>query len=202
MRFETISDFFPDWQMAVQFGLWSIFGIVWLVMWGRTRRQRDPEAFVSESNYNGTLYLTLPISLVIWKSGLGQWEANPSWLKNLGLIISAVGLGLAVVARFVLGHYWAFHAAGHREGEFLETFPYNLVRHPIYGGQLLLCLGTSLSSGNVGVLLVLTGGTYLLQLQRARREEAMLDRLTGGAYGKRFRAKGRFLPRLLPRRSG
>ena len=80
-----------------------------------------------------------------------------------------------------------------REGAaFRDDGIYGLVRHPIYGGVLLIAVGVSLLSSPVAF--VPTALLVVLFEGKARREEAwLLDRYEG--YGEyRERVRHRFLP--------
>jgi protein-S-isoprenylcysteine O-methyltransferase Ste14 len=186
------------WQMAIHFVLWAIFASVWLLLMPKSRKD---ERFVRKTNYNGSLWITISLSGAVWFVG---WSAiNPlfSGQEIVGVMLGVVGLGFAIHARLILGHYWDIHAAGHKEGELLEAFPYNTVRHPIYGAQLLMCAGTGLSSNNLAAFAILVVGTYALLLHRTWHEEALLNELTENAYAERFNHKGRFFPRVIPPRN-
>lgn len=78
------------------------------------------------------------------------------------------------------------------EGQLVQTGPYALARHPIYGGLLLASLGWALAHGHRGAL-GLSGGLVLLFDVKARDEERRLTRHFPEypAYRRRVR---RFLP--------
>jgi len=181
------------WQMGIQFVMWSIFGLVWLWMMPKSRKD---EHFVRKNTYNGSLWITIPLSLLVWTTGWSAMKPIFPGQETAGVIIGVFGLASAIYARLVLGHFWDIHAAGHKEGKLLEVFPYTRIRHPIYGAQIIFCFGTGLSCNNIAACLILVPGTYLLLLQRAIHEEALLNELTGGDYQARFEKKGRFFPCL------
>ncbi|WP_420594486.1 methyltransferase family protein [Deinococcus sp.] len=59
------------------------------------------------------------------------------------------------------------------DGELVQTGPYALARHPIYGGLLLLAVGWSLRRGHSGAL-CLSGLLWVLFEFKAHNEEARL----------------------------
>ena len=131
------------WPMWCVFAAWTVFAVVWLMLMPRTRKD---ETFVRESNYNGSLFVTIPLSLALWWCGITRGTPVFELQSVAGLLLTLAGLGGALYARYVLGHYWDIHAAGRKDGTFLEVFPYSRVRHPIYSAQLLMCIGTALAA--------------------------------------------------------
>jgi len=77
--------------------------------------------------------------------------------------------------------------------EFKTTGIYEFVRHPIYGGLLLLCLGVSTFS-NSAMRLLLTGVLYFVLSQKADAEEQQLQERLESYQGYRDSVPGKFLP--------
>ena len=69
--------------------------------------------------------------------------------------------------------------------------PYARVRHPIYSGALLLCLGTALWLASIAAFAALALVTFGLCC-KARAEERLLSRHFGSAYPA-YRARTRML---------
>ena len=113
----------------------------------------------------------------------------------IGLAIEAVGIALAVWARYCLGANWS-GAVTLKEGhELISAGPYKRIRHPIYTGFALAFLGTAIFIGEwraVVAFAVITIAHYI----KARKEEAFLAREFGPAFEGHRAHTGMFLPKL------
>jgi protein-S-isoprenylcysteine O-methyltransferase Ste14 len=85
------------------------------------------------------------------------------------------GLWVTIWSRRTLGGNWSSEVAFKQGHELVKTGPYRFVRHPIYTGLILMCLGTA---GEVGQLhswlgfLLLCAGFWIKLMQ----EETLLLR--------------------------
>jgi protein-S-isoprenylcysteine O-methyltransferase Ste14 len=116
--------------------------------------------------------------------------------------VHAIGLALAALGIVLFGS--AYHAMGRSftpfprplpRGELVQSGPFRLVRHPIYGGLLLLLTGISLAIGIAGL-----AGTLVLAVLWWRKtivEERLLSERFPGYPAYRERVRHRFLPWLL-----
>lgn len=68
-------------------------------------------------------------------------------LGNIGIVLTVLGLAFAVWARVYLGRNWGMPMTLKQEPELITSGPYVYIRHPIYTGILLACLGTTLVVG-------------------------------------------------------
>lgn len=124
---------------------------------------------------------------------------TPSWpegartgLAVVGVVVALLGGVLAIAAARELGpSLTPFPRPAHR-GTLVDTGPFRVVRHPIYTGGLLFCLGISLVTGIL--TLVATVALAVLWAGKIRVEEAhLVERYPAyAAYQARVRA------RLLP----
>jgi protein-S-isoprenylcysteine O-methyltransferase Ste14 len=121
---------------------------------------------------------------------------NPAPLRVAGAAIFLVGLALAMVARLQLGRNWAdIEDYQVLPGQALiATGLYRYVRHPIYGGDLLLLFGLQLALNSWLVLGVIPAG--LLVSRQAAAEEALLARALPG-YAEYCARTKRFVPLVL-----
>ncbi len=120
---------------------------------------------------------------------------------------AGLGLGLACVVLGYAGTLWCYAIMGdtwrmgvdHSETTQLVTQgPYRVVRHPIYGLQLLMLIGVALLLPtwlSFGILPV----HYLCAWIKARDEETYLGTVHGDAYRAYVQRTGRLWPRILPR---
>jgi protein-S-isoprenylcysteine O-methyltransferase Ste14 len=79
-------------------------------------------------------------------------------------------------------------------GELKEGGVYGLVRHPIYGGVLLLCLGYSFAASPLALAPTVLLG-FLFEAKRRREETWLIQRYPGYA-GYRERVRRSFIPYL------
>jgi protein-S-isoprenylcysteine O-methyltransferase Ste14 len=111
-------------------------------------------------------------------------------MNLVGLVLTVLGLLLAIWARVVLGGNWSGSVTFKEDHELIVRGPYALVRHPIYTALLLMYLGTELAIGTVGGLV----GWPIFFLSfwiKFRQEEALMIAHFGeqySVYRKRVRA--------------
>jgi protein-S-isoprenylcysteine O-methyltransferase Ste14 len=131
-------------------------------------------------------------------TGLGRLGAPPlvAWL---GVGLAGCGLGFRIVAMMTLGPRFAPVVALQRQHPLETRGPYRLVRHPGYLGAWLASLGAMLVFRDALGTPLLALFAWLLA-ERARREDAVLERHFGDAYRAYERTTGAFLPRLPGRR--
>lgn len=109
-----------------------------------------------------------------------------------GLVLCALGLGLALAARKHLGRNWGMPMSLKTEPELVTSGPYAYARHPIYGGMMLGMLGSSLGENVFWVLpLVLFGGYFIGSAHR--EEQLMLAQFPDSYPAYRARTR-RFIP--------
>ena len=92
-----------------------------------------------------------------------------------GLVLIAVGGTLAAAGFGALRSGDAFTALPRPRAEArqVETGPYRLVRHPIYGGLILAAVGLALVRGSIPALAA-AGALFVFFDLKRRREEAWL----------------------------
>ncbi len=99
----------------------------------------------------------------------------------LGLAMTIAGLGFACWARVHLGRNWSGVVEVKQDHELVRSGPYGWVRHPIYAGLFLACLGSAVALGQLagllGVALIL-----LSFLPKLRREERFMAAEFPDAY--------------------
>ncbi len=113
--------------------------------------------------------------------------------KITGLVLCAVGLFFAVMARIWLGENWSARITIKENHELIQTGPYAITRNPIYSGFLLAFLGCGMS---LGLLKGYLGIVFLLIciLIKISQEEAFMLEVFGEKY-RSYRAK---VKRLVP----
>jgi protein-S-isoprenylcysteine O-methyltransferase Ste14 len=178
-----------------QFILWGLFSLIWLILWV-VYRNTPIKNNLRIKSYNYALYITGPLSLVAYFSQIGKSSLSFAHQQEVGVMLTFLGLVFASFSRFKLKEKWSLDACASEESGFIAAFPYSLVRHPIYAGQIVMCAGTSLTSKNILFFLTFFCGNYILLRRRALVEERVLNQATKGRYMKRLGHIGRFFPRI------
>jgi protein-S-isoprenylcysteine O-methyltransferase Ste14 len=114
-------------------------------------------------------------------------------LAVTGALVAAGGAALAVWSARALGPSLTPFPRPARSAPLVEAGPYRVVRHPIYAGGIVFCVGWSLFAGPMA--LVLTGCLAVLWALKARVEESHLDERHAPGYADYAR---RVRWRLLP----
>ena len=114
-------------------------------------------------------------------------------LRIAGCLIYTVGLAMAVLARIQLGRNWLDieTAAVKDKQQVVSSGVYRYVRHPIYGGDLLLLLGLELALNSWLVVLVPVLAFTVIR-QAMQEERMLLESLPG--YRAYYEATKRFIP--------
>ncbi len=87
-------------------------------------------------------------------------------------LISLVGTGLSIIALAHLGRSFSVMAEARR---LVTTGPYRIVRHPLYLSEALASVGVLLQFLSFYTALIFVG-QLLIQLQRMKNEEAILEK--------------------------
>lgn len=184
IRFGTPHDLFD-----VVIGLcWVTFLVVWLASAMFVKR-------TVERSFGWARLLVLVILFAF--AGMSHWAP---WLQRVmwprtaaigsaAASLTIAGLAVAVWARATLGGNWSGAIALKEGHELIQRGPYAHVRHPIYSGVLLMCLGTAVAAARPAGFVVLAVTAVLLVL-KARDEEQLMIRHFPDAYpGYRERVK-------------
>jgi protein-S-isoprenylcysteine O-methyltransferase Ste14 len=90
------------------------------------------------------------------------------WARALCDLVCLLGLFVTLYARWTLAGNWSSDVTFKKRHELVRTVPYRFVRHPIYTGLLLMCLGTALDIGRLrGWLALLVDGVRFLDRAQA-----------------------------------
>ena len=137
--------------------------------------------------------------LVIFALIAVAWFAGPRWPNTVraafavaGLVVAAAGLVLVVWARRALGSAFTAFPEPKPAASLAADGPYRLVRHPMYGGALLLFTGLSLTHSISS--LVLTALLAVLWWRKSIVEEERLEGRYPDYKAYRRRTRRRFLP--------
>ena len=75
-------------------------------------------------------------------------------LSSLGALMTAAGMAFLVWARQTLGGNWSQTVSAKEGHEFVTPGPYRFVRHPMYTGGLIACLGSAIVAGGAFIFLL------------------------------------------------
>jgi protein-S-isoprenylcysteine O-methyltransferase Ste14 len=178
--------------------LWTFLLLVWAIAWLRTKRTQERAPFGSRLSYG------VPVVVACWllfRDNLPfTWLQNQIIPKNIyteaaAITITALGIALAIWARFYLGQNWSSAPTVKVGHELIRTGPYAWVRHPIYSGLILAMIGTAIARreprGFVSVVLL-----WLAFLIKSRIEEQFMRKTFGPDYEAYSKSTGALIPRL------
>jgi protein-S-isoprenylcysteine O-methyltransferase Ste14 len=117
-----------------------------------------------------------------------------SFLGILGLLIALAGVLLVVLGLLSLGRSFTPLPRPRARARLRQSGIFRLVRHPMYGGAILIGLGWSLADAPLG--LIPTALLVLLFDLKARREEAWLIERFPAYAAYRAGTPRRFVPWL------
>lgn len=107
-----------------------------------------------------------------------QWDA----ITTAALAAMLAGLGLRVWAVLTLGRFFTWHISVYEDHQVIRSGPFRLIRHPAYGGALLLFIATLVFlHAWVGAALSLVF-QLLAYVRRIRHEETMMIEKLGERY--------------------
>ena len=95
--------------------------------------------------------------------------------RAIGAVICVLGLLGAIWSRRTLAGNWSSTVTFKQGHQLVQTGPYRFVRHPIYTGILLMCLGSAIAAGRFGSwlgFLFLCAGFWI----KLKQEESLMLR--------------------------
>ena len=177
---------------------WIVFVLYWIVSAIRTRNTLQTESFASRY---AILLIEVAGFVLLFRHSAeigfpGNRFMHPSLASAIvGSILTWMGIGLAIWARYHLAEYWSARITIKEDHQLIRTGPYARLRHPIYSGIVLAAIGSAVVIDQwrcvLGVCLVLMG--YCL---KARKEETMLTQQFGDAFCEHQKHAGFLIPRF------
>jgi protein-S-isoprenylcysteine O-methyltransferase Ste14 len=113
-------------------------------------------------------------------------------VQAIGIALALLGLALSSWAYRTLGRSFTVFPVPRADAQLVDSGPFRLVRHPTYGGALLIFSGISLAHGLLG--LVGTAALALVWWRKSEFEERVLTARFAGYAGYRARVRRRFFP--------
>ncbi len=170
----------PTW-IFIEF-CWAGWLLYWLAMGFANKHTLERGGFFGYRLVGGILVLgglgvmrllDLSPRSQLWHTGVGLGVVSDC------LVIA--GGAFTVWARITLGRNWSAEVTFKQDHELIESGPYELARHPIYTGLLLMALGTAISVGRAIGFAVFVGVCGALWW-KARQEERIMSRHFPDAY--------------------
>ncbi len=118
-------------------------------------------------------------------------------LAASGSLLALAGVAVVVRSRAALGAAWSFEPRADQVTGLVTTGPYRLVRHPIYLGLALLCLGEALAFASWPATMIALCGVVPTLVWRARAEERLLGRIFGEGYASYRKRTKMIIPHVL-----
>jgi protein-S-isoprenylcysteine O-methyltransferase Ste14 len=180
--------------------LWLILFLYWAVAAFSAKRNVGTSGGGSERGVRLTIFVIVVIALRTPEASdalrsAQAYQASSALMGLCGVVLCALGVGLAIVARIHLGRNWGMPTSRKENPELVTTGPYAFVRHPIYGGMLLAMLGSTIGqSASWAVPLILFGAYFIYS---ARREEKLMLEEFPDQYPAYMRRTKMLLPLLL-----
>jgi protein-S-isoprenylcysteine O-methyltransferase Ste14 len=97
-----------------------------------------------------------------------------------GLVLCAAGMLLLVWGRQYLGRNWSQVVTVKKGHELVTSGPYRYVRHPMYAGALLACIGSAIAAGGPWILFLVVMGS--LFFWRVGAEDKLMEQLFPSEY--------------------
>src|SRR5262249_9318410 len=116
-------------------------------------------------------------------------------IQIAAVALTALGLGLAALARAYLGRNWSAEVVIREDHRLIRSGPYARIRHPIYSGLLVALLAAVLEIGQWRAVVGFAIMSFAIFL-KARREEQFLAEEFGEEFERYKQSTGLFIPRL------
>jgi protein-S-isoprenylcysteine O-methyltransferase Ste14 len=184
------------------FPLWLTLGVYWSLSTAGAMRAIGSRwiwwrEIAVRLGFFALFLLALQIA-VLWHAlpYAGLYRPNTSVTMGLlGFVLTAAGIGLAILSRAYLGRSWRLGAQNRTIPELVTGGPYAVVRHPLYSGLLLALLGSAIGQCVFWLLpMVVYGPLFILN---ARREERFLLEQLPDRYGAYMKRTKMLLPFVL-----
>ena len=158
---------------GIVIGCWVYFVVYWMISAAHGKKILERQSLAS------ALAHRIPIALGWWLLVFRRfpppmnWQAIPhtDLFLVLGTAICISGLYVTIWARRTLAGNWSSDVTFKQGHELIRTGPYRYVRHPIYTGLLIMCVGTAVEIGAlrcwIGAVVVTIG--FWIKLSQEER---------------------------------
>jgi protein-S-isoprenylcysteine O-methyltransferase Ste14 len=119
---------------------------------------------------------------------------DPTWLHVSGVIVTAVGIVLTVVAQFSMAESWRIGVDPKERTELVTDGAFAVVRNPIFTAMLVTAAGLTMTIPNVTSVAGLVALVVALEVQVRLVEEPYLVAAQRDLYVRYASRVGRFAP--------
>ena len=182
-------------------GLWLLFVLYWLISARSAKRSVGGRRakWIHIGVRIGILVLVvIALSSATLRHDLRvaqAYQLHHALLSVIGIILVALGVGLAVWARILLGRNWGTPMSQRVDPELVTGGPYAYVRHPIYSGVILGMIGSAIGHSVAWTLPLALVAPYFIY--SARREEELMCQLFPDSYPAYMRRTYMLVPYVL-----
>ncbi len=157
-------------------GCWIVFIVYWMISAFGQKATAERQSLAS------TLAHRIPVGLGWFLMMYGGppallnlvWMPRTAWARTTGAVVCVFGLFVTIWARRTLAGNWSSTVTFKQGHELVKTGPYRFVRHPIYTGLLVMCLGSAIEIGRVRCLLSLMAFGIGFWIKLKQEESLML----------------------------
>lgn len=160
---------------------WAVFIVVWAIT-SLQAKASVRRGFNRSSVFwrLGVLAVAVILAEGVRRGVIPRTTTFPYGFRLAGLLLTILGVGFAIWARFTLGRNWGMPMTLRENPELVTAGPYAVVRHPIYTGIICAMLGTALAVGTWWVFVLIVASVYFDV--SARREERDMQARFPDAY--------------------
>jgi len=168
---------------SIVVGCWIIFFVYWLISAQKVKAVAEKQSRLSALRHRipvGTSWVLLafrgfppPLN--------SSLTPRTDFTQIIGAAVCVAGLLVTVWGRRTLASNWSSDVTFKQGHELVKAGPYRFVRHPIYAGLLVMCLGTAMDIGQLRTwlaLVVMFVGFWI----KLKQEETLLLRHFPDAY--------------------
>ncbi|HEX3837948.1 MAG TPA: isoprenylcysteine carboxylmethyltransferase family protein [Steroidobacteraceae bacterium] len=179
--------------------LWLVLFLYWIIAAGGAKRSIGTR-WQMESGLRLVVLIIVVIALRTPQlrealRGAQAYEAGSMAMGITGVLLCALGVGLAIVARVQLGRNWGMPTTRKEHPELVTAGPYAVIRHPIYTGMLIAMIGSAIGESAFWCLPLILFGVYFIY--SARREEKLMTEQFPEQYPAYMARTKMLLPLLL-----
>jgi len=161
---------------SIILGCWIIFGGYWLISAMRVKAIAERQSVWSALTHRiplGFSYFLLAYRHLPPPMNLSV-TPQADWALAMGGLVCVSGLLVTLWARWTLAGNWSSDVTFKQGHELVRAGPYRFVRHPIYTGLLVMCLGTAIEISRLRCWLALLLMTTAFWLKLKQEERLML----------------------------
>jgi protein-S-isoprenylcysteine O-methyltransferase Ste14 len=139
---------------------WLILAVYLTVSTIGVKRDTQPHMWLSLSLTLGIIIAFVLPHVPIFRF-VNFAPINPA-ISVFGVLLCVAGMAFLVWGRHHLGRNWSQTVAIKEEHELVSSGPYCRVRHPMYTGGLVACIGSAIAVGGPWIFLLLILGAIFL----------------------------------------